>query len=280
MGEPRKAARFWGGLESHSHRVSFRAHKERMANMLFRKPAAAALFSLLLAASASADVSGTPHDLTGVPNATDKNEVCVYCHTPHAARTDISAPLWNKPDTGTTYTTYDSTTIDGDVLAVGSVSIACLTCHDGSQAMDAVINEPGSGLGDGDMGPLGVMPPFVTANLGPDLRDDHPIGVQYGGYDPGTGAKIDPDFKGAGEGLQTALGPLGLPRWWVDVTTVGTSGVRDKTDMILYTRDNGGTNQPFVECASCHDPHEGGGSPNFMRIGNENSDVCLSCHVK
>lgn len=242
----------------------------------------AALMTGLLIVPVHADIDNTPHDLA-LPGTTDDDngEICVFCHTPHAARTDITAPLWNKPATGSSYQTYDSTTMDGEVLLVGSVSIACLTCHDGTQAMDAVINEPGSGLGDdGDLNALGVMPPFSSATLGTDLRDDHPIGVQYGGYDPGTGNKIDSDFKGAGEGLQTELGPLGTNRWWVDVTVVGTPGVRDKTDMILYTRNNGGSNQPFVECASCHDPHEGGGSPNFMRIDNANSNVCLSCHVK
>jgi len=230
--------------------------------------------------AARAQVNDTPHDLA-LPGDTDDDngEICVFCHTPHGARTDISAPLWNKPSTGASYDTYDSTTMDGEVLAVGSVSVACLTCHDGTQAMDAVLNEPGSGLGDdGDLNALGVMPPFSSATIGTELRDDHPSGVQDGGFDDGAG-KIDPDFKGAGEGLQTGVGHLGLPRWWVD-TAAGASGVREKTDMILYTRDNGGTEQPFVEGASCHDPHEGGGSPNFMRISNENSDVCLSCHVK
>lgn len=279
MGGPHQAAKSGGALKSHSHRVSFRTHTERMLDMFFKKPILLAFLPLLAAAPAAADLATSPHDLTGVPGATDKNEICVYCHTPHGARTDITAPLWNKPATGSSYTTYDSTTMDGTVLTVGSVSVACLTCHDGSQAMDAVINEPGTGAGDGDMGPLGVMSPFATANLRTDLRDDHPIGVQYGGFDPGTGQKIDPDFKGTGEGLLSDVGSLGLPRWWVD-TAAGTDGVRDKRDMILYTRDNGGVNQPFVECASCHDPHEGGGSPNFMRFANENSDVCLSCHVK
>jgi predicted CXXCH cytochrome family protein len=224
-------------------------------------------------------INNTPHDLV-IPFANDdaKGEICVFCHTPHGARTDIVAPLWNKPATGATYTTYDSTTMDGEVLTVGSVSVACLACHDGTQAMDSVINEPGTGFGDdGDLNALGVMPPFSAAQLTPDLSDDHPIGVQYGGFDAGSG-KIDPDFKGTGEGLSTDVGSLGANRWWVD-TSVGTTGIRDKTDMILFTRDNGG-DQPFVECASCHDPHSGGGSPNFMRIVNTNSDVCLSCHVK
>jgi len=251
---------------------------------------AGGLFAAFAGGNAFAQgISGSPHDLSsGDPLAADNNEVCVYCHTPHAARTDIEAPLWNKPDAGTTYTTYDSTTIDGDVLTVGSVSVACLTCHDGTQAMDSVVNAPGSGLNSGDINGSLTIGTAVT-NLGADLTNDHPIGIQYGGFDPGTG-QIDPDFVTP----QTAV-IGGSDRWWVD-TSVGAAGERDKTDMILYTRDNGGSGEPFVECASCHDPHEGNGTGaaggptgsvpdigsdvNFMRIANVNSDVCLACHVK
>ena len=43
--------------------------------------------------------------------------------------------------------------------------------------------------------------------------------------------------------------------WWVD--TGATTGTREKTDMLLYSRDDltAGQFEPFVECGSCHDPH-------------------------
>ncbi len=244
------------------------------------------LFAVIAGGQAAGQITGSPHDLSGVIFATDNGEICVYCHTPHGSRTDIEVPLWNKPASlGSRligYTAYDSTTADGDVLAVGSVSIACLTCHDGTQATDEVINAPGSGLGTGKISRYGVMSQNIAANLGLDLSDDHPIGVQYGGFDPGTGV-IDPGFR-TDELQKETIG--GINRWWVD-TSVGSEGKLDKTDMILYTRNNPnggeqnvGEDQPFVECASCHDPHKGGGSPNFMRIANTNSDVCLACHMK
>ena len=44
---------------------------------------------------------------------------------------------------------------------------------------------------------------------------------------------------------------------------------------------NNGVDEPFVECATCHDPHRGSGTnPAFMRLSNTDSDVCLACHVK
>jgi len=266
------------------------------------KLSVAALF-VLFSGPAVAQIAGSPHDLSsGLDTNPDNNEICVYCHTPHGARpaSEIEAPLWNKPESTAPggYTTYDSTTLDGDVITVGSVSIACLTCHDGTQAMDAVINAPGSGLSATGASPTningGVTIGTLITNLGTDLTNDHPIGIQYGGFEPTAGSPIDPDFNSP---QSATIG--GGTRWWVD-TSVGAAGSRDKTDMILYTRDNtgngGAAEEPFVECGSCHDPHVGNGTGaaggnatstadlgsdvNFMRIANVNSDVCLACHVK
>ena len=35
-----------------------------------------------------------------------------------------------------------------------------------------------------------------------------------------------------------------------------------------------------VECASCHDPHNGAGVAGLLRIPNTDSDLCLMCHNK
>ncbi len=254
---------------------------------------------------AVAGIANTKHNLgstgtAGNNKVSDTGEICVFCHTPHAADTTAPAPLWNKnlsAMTGyTTYSTASSSTIDGEVLAVGSVSIACLSCHDGSQAMDNIINAPGSGqydtTGGGANGraytwsgstvnTTGQMQNTSVAMLGKDLSNDHPIGIQYcgGGQTSGapTGACADADFKGPGAGLQSAT-INGSLVWWVDSTS-GTVGSRDKTDMILYSRAFTGGTGPSVECASCHDPHTEA-NPTFLRVSNVGSGVCLSCHVK
>ncbi len=228
-------------------------------------------------ASAQTGVKGSKHDLSKGVN--DNYEVCVYCHTPHGANTDVEAPLWNKPSGVQAYRTYDSETTDGKILPVGSVSTACLSCHDGTQAMDTVINSPGSGFGSGRLvtSPSLISPERIT-NLGTDLRNDHPVGVQYGGFKIRRG-QIDPDFVNSATGLQSAI-ILGRRRWWVDTESVPNAN-RDKTDMILYTRTVNGEDQPFVECATCHDPHRGSGTnPTFMRLTNKGSNLCLSCHIK
>lgn len=264
----------------------------------------------LLSATASAQITNTPHNLTtsaganGVNTQSSTQQICVFCHTPHASNTaNVNAPLWNKAFPGTTYTTYstsNSPTIDGTVLApTGSVSAACLSCHDGTQAMDNMMNQPGSG-GYNSLGASagyswskGAAKITGVANLDGDLRNDHPIGIQYcGGGLTGSGATVtgsckDKDFVGpGGSGTNNANFKAdsinGAQVFWVDVT--GGTSSRDKTDVILYTRDFGGTSGPSVECASCHDPHmaktTNSSDVHFMRISTNGSTICLACHVK
>jgi predicted CXXCH cytochrome family protein len=73
------------------------------------------------------------------------------------------------------------------------------------------------------------------------------------------------------------------PIWWVD-GPLGVTGTREKTDMLLYTRNDLGVQEPFVECGSCHDPHNassaGTGSVAFLRTSNAQSAVCVACHTK
>ena len=54
-------------------------------------------------------------------------------------------------------------------------------------------------------------------------------------------------------------------------------GIRDKTDVIFYTQNSGAGAQPFIECASCHDPHANPGNM-FLRAPNAGSNLCQACH--
>jgi len=258
----------------------------------------------LTAATAYAGIADTKHNLgsTGTAaqwQATNTAEICVFCHTPHGSDTSAPAPLWNKSFpaaasyNSTRYSDLNTSTLDGTEAPVGSVSLACLSCHDGSQAMDVVINAPGSG-GYNASGASFDSGPGMTGSpipmLGTDLRNDHPISIQYagGGCADATagdgsvdacGALGDPDFNAT-----SSAEINGNPQWWVDT---GGAGVREKSDMILYTRNDAiggsGTVEPFVECASCHDPHVAAQNANevaFLRVSQAGSGVCLACHNK
>jgi len=203
------------------------------------------------------DVSITKHNLstsgTGAVHVTvGTDEVCVFCHTPHAAST-TAKPLWNREDSGATYTMYNNTwssTIDMTVAGTPQgVSLACLSCHDGTVALDAFQNAPGAGGGvagsegytfvGADAGNL--FPAASFAMLGPDLTNDHPISVTY---DP----TADTAFNAAASFTNVTLA-------------------------------NGA-----VECSSCHNPHDADGPANntatFLRGSNAGSALCLECHIK
>ena len=277
-----------------------------------RAIAAPAMFLVALVAgqAVAAGIADTRHNLSTSNPRTGENrvtagteEICVFCHTPHGADITAPAPLWNK-NLGSlagyqTYASLNSSTIDGTILNVGSVSLACLSCHDGTQAMDNIINAPGpGGLDTTGGGPNGrsytwdttttrvdASGKLVGANnaalLGTDLRNDHPIGIQYCGGGPNSttpaGACKDIDFVAP----QSATINSNLV-WWVD-TPGGTAGTRQRTDIVLYTRDFAGTNGPSVECGSCHDPHVPAVNAQqvaFLRVSNTGSGLCLACHVK
>jgi len=248
----------------------------------------------------------SPHNLstTGPDAGSTTTQVCVYCHTPHAGDTANTVPLWNKTSVSTEvdfnrYSTLGTVTFDAAEADVGSVSMACLTCHDGVQAIDVAINASGRDLGPGfiDTGARTMPGTNTIAVLGTDLRNDHPISMQYaaGGL---TDATVPP--AGSGSALQPGLGVFGDPDfndpyamtlnataiWWLDVDDgAANPGVRDKTDVLLYTRNDLGPVEPFVECGSCHDPHNynsfvAGDSVAFLRVANDSSQICTACHDK
>jgi hypothetical protein len=266
-------------------------------------------------------------------HSNDTAEICVFCHTPHGGDNTAAVPIWNRklnsPASYKRYSSLGSSTFDAEEAPIGSVTIACLSCHDGGQAIDSLINAPGSGgytdpagvsygnmprLGNfvgGDSDGNGRLAPGVVQNLGTDLSNDHPVSMQYagGGITGSGGVKAgttrDPDFTGnkanpAGYTLEAKAAPQSSPfdtLFWIERYADSLNdGGRDRTDVILYTRSDLGATEPFVECGSCHDPHNVD-NPTFLRVSNgipasmaaefpnanavdRASGLCLTCHVK
>ncbi|MFQ6108814.1 MAG: cytochrome C, partial [Candidatus Aminicenantales bacterium] len=98
----------------------------------------------VLVTVALAQISGTAHDFSGDTWNTS-GEICIVCHTPHNADTSVSAaPLWNHDVTTATYTLYSSSTLDATLGQPGDISKLCLSCHDGTVAIDSFGGATGS----------------------------------------------------------------------------------------------------------------------------------------
>lgn len=280
----------------------------------------AALALMALSGVAMAGIADTKHNMGGSTNAGNAGkgwnynnattEICVFCHTPHGGDSSAPAPLWNRTLSSGAYTTYSSlTSMDAKVSTIGSVSLACLSCHDGTQALNSMLNNPGAGnnalgLGSAALRNAAGEAAFIgggnTASfveftfmsevpgepiyLSTDLSNDHPISIQYAGQmivglatDPvnARAVGLDIDFKAA----NTLTLNNGTVVWYVD--TDG-SGSKTKVDLPLYKRGLADTlpGEALVECATCHDPHTT--TTTFLRNtkGNEGSATCLSCHTK
>ncbi len=267
----------------------------------------------------------TPNGGTPANHSTNTSEICVFCHTPHGGDNTAAVPIWNRklnaPSAYKRYSSLGTATFDATEAPVGSVTIACLSCHDGTQAIDSVINRPGSGgyntagqqignMAGADVDASGKLAAGIVQNLGTDLSNDHPVSMQYGGggisVANANAATVDYDFTNAtrpntaqsAKMMSMAAPPSsGLGTlWWIERSTSLRADVRDRTDIILYTRNDvtgDATMQPTVECGSCHDPHNVD-NPTFLRVANigdgTNPDypnskggpsaLCLTCHLK
>ncbi len=221
-------------------------------------------------------IQGTKHDLSaanGLLTGSAETRICVFCHTPHfaAKASDLPAsvnyyPLWNHNlSTVTSYLTYTNgvladpvnpanpVNLNADLSAgPGGVSQLCLSCHDGSMAVNSygyfennptkganniLIQSIGGGAGAG-----------FQIGAGGDLSNHHPVGFNYDAV-----AAVD-----------TGIFPS-------DTIMNGSSGL--PISAFLW---NGN-----IECVSCHSVHnKGNDGYTFLWVDDTNSQLCLSCHDK
>lgn len=182
--------------------------------------------------------------------------ICVFCHAPHNAKPKL--PLWNRDLSEADYTPYESTTLQASPKPdrPTGASRLCLSCHDGTIALNSyggrVLTGTGGGSGYGwytqpDEPPTAnptYMPtdpvPTKNPNLQTDLSNDHPISFSY---TSGLAA------------IAQLVPPESLP-----------SQVRLELGEIL-------------QCNACHDPHNNEFG-NFLVIDNKRpgSPLCMACH--
>ena len=261
----------------------------------------------------SAASAGTPTPTGTVPTraafATSETQVCVFCHTPHGAQSTTLGPLWNRTLSASTYTTYQSTSMDalapgmagnqiaGTLDQPGGTSKLCLSCHDSTLAIGTVgvangVSPQNTVMSiNGVVSASGVMPAGSgvatgdTRRMGNTLSNDHPISVTF------TNAVANRDG---------ALRPVhAVTQAWsaADGTAIiGLKGSSPKPVLPLESTGSLAGNRGQIQCGSCHDPHlretdeANNGNQKFLRLNRFQTAqgaaiydpakdiICLACH--
>jgi predicted CXXCH cytochrome family protein len=123
----------------------------------------------------AANIAGSKHDFsdTGTGQGANENtsgEICNTCHAPHSPSNASDGPLWDHAVTAVTnFTAYSDVngSMDASLGQPGTVSKLCLSCHDGTVAIDSFGGATGNKSITGG------------ALVDTDLSNDHPVGFTY-----------------------------------------------------------------------------------------------------
>ncbi len=232
-----------------------------------------------LASGQALSVVNSPHNLsasgTGSVRSTTENQVCIFCHAPHNA--SPIRPLWNRATPVDAYTIYTSPALDAEPGQPTGASKMCLSCHDGTIAIGAVVSR---------QTPIPMAGGVVTMPQGPgligtDLRDDHPISFRF----DSSLAAADPKLR------QPATLPHEIrldANGELQCTTCHDAHNNVHGDFLVMSNNGSalcvschqmGTTSvnEHRECASCHVSH---GSPSgpYLLARSTVGETCLACH--
>ena len=107
-----------------------------------RKVPGAMVGLMLVAGLAGAQLAQSVHDFSAQGWGT--TEICQPCHTSQNALTALPVVLWNHEVSTGPYTVYDSPTMNATTGQPNGVSKACLSCHDGTVALDSFAGSTGT----------------------------------------------------------------------------------------------------------------------------------------
>lgn len=256
--------------------------------------------------SQGASILFSKHNLSttgpGEVKSTTESRICIFCHTPHNAHRDIPY-LWNRSDQTTNYTPYQSSTMHASIGQPTGTSKICLSCHDGTIALGAVLSR------DTEIpfvGGIRTLPSSRRSNLGTDLSDDHPISFDYQtSIDAGnaelaaTSALPEEIILDDGGQLQCTTCHDPHDDTWGDFLVMSNqfsalcTGCHLKDQWVNSTHAtssaqwNGQGPDPWPNtaystvtengCQNCHSPHSAGMHPRLLRREYE-EDNCLVCH--
>jgi predicted CXXCH cytochrome family protein len=230
---------------------------------------AVAVMSVAVSAMGATSIVNSRHNLGSGNNAMNgaftgaTTQVCVYCHTPHNALEKRA--LWNRQAPTSNFVNYTSGInkaatswyAGGSALwrmKAGSPSLMCMSCHDGVTTMNALHRPPVDASAS-----TAVMVNIAPRQslLGTDLTNDHPVSMVYQ-----TAVTNAVDNNG-GATLRAA--------------NPGTLYVQNGFKRLQLSKSTG--DGDTIECSSCHNVHDDTYRP-FLRVSNDNSALCLVCHIK
>lgn len=194
---------------------------------------------IFLSLRLSATIQGSAHDFAALdPN----QQLCIFCHTVHEADTSVTdAPLWNHGVTTKNYVVYNSPSLDATPGQPEGASRLCLSCHDGTIAVDSYGDDSGVIFLGGDLA------------IGADeLSNDHPVSFVY----DDALAVLD------GELFSPSSSPSGL-------------GNTISHDLLLNDH------LECSSCHDVHNgPAAAAVDDNLLVISRVQSQLCLTCHNK
>ena len=231
-------------------------------------------------------INNTVHDLghahnnmSYLPSPADPlTRICIFCHAPHNAyrlhgkdgagpEAPVGfdyLPLWNHSLEGfdPNFTPYENGTGGPGVgpkasqailngMTIGSSSLLCLSCHDGSIA----VNKYGNGDQISESNGATTIDLMYQIGKSKYLGNHHPIGFDYI-------QAWNEDRSDMGGGLRQA-----------DITLIThTTTIQDHLSGADNTR---------MECPTCHSVHNKGNTgETLLWRSDQNSELCLTCHDK
>ncbi len=194
---------------------------------------------LMISMTTEAEILGSAHDFSAL---SPQQELCIFCHTPHDA--DISvvdAPLWNHEVTTKNFQVYNSPSMDATVGQPAGASKLCLSCHDGTVAVDSYGGDSGSIFLGGD-----------SAVGADELANDHPVSFTYD------------------DSLAALDGELNPPS-----STASSLGGTIAQNLLL------GNQMECSSCHDVHNKAAAEAvNDNLLVISRVQSQLCLTCHDK
>lgn len=226
-------------------------------------------------------IEGSVHDFSTNSTWNARKGVCSVCHTAHHTDEDQVVPLWAHADSANagSFTLYSSPTLNATVLQPDGASLACLSCHDGSVA----INQGISGLITNSSDVTGQSAVMIATDAeigaGGDLHTTHPISFVYdAALATADGQLEDPTTY-----------TIGSAKTNLTVTTAPVPTSWSGRSLTGKTIDQAMLFNHKMQCSSCHDVHRLEGSSATSGIlaklsGNDalgrGSILCRTCHIK